>query len=71
MIHYKEVYVYCRMVHMSGIYTYIQHLLTRCMEVLPDVGFHLIGNSSLPFELPKNAVFPKVLSHIYSIYEQN
>ena len=58
------------MVYMSGIGTYIHHLIPRCINALPEFSFNLIGNSPLPFNLPSNSFFTKVSSHIYSFYEQ-
>lgn len=66
----KKLSIDCRMAHMSGIGTYIQHLIPLCMAALPEVSFNLLGNSPLPFNLPSNSFFTKVSSHVYSVHEQ-
>lgn len=70
MMYHKKICIDCRMAHMSGIGTYIQHVIPRCMAALPEISFNIIGNSSLPFDLPSNSLFTRASSHIYSLYEQ-
>lgn len=70
----KHLAVDSRMLHASGIGTYIHNLLPRVIEALPDVHFHLLGNleelKGERFVSGHNVVLHRATSPIYSAREQ-
>lgn len=63
-----------RMIHASGIGTYIGNLVPRVIEKFPEIHFHLLGNSSelknFSWANSRNVTIIECNSRIYSLKEQ-